>query len=186
MSSRVCHTGRPHATSWHIWYDKEIWSVEEFYTVPMGKMHTCLRDREYAKIHLSHQRGFEIEVMFVKVLRGRVAAAPTLHLGYIARQEVLDTVFNFLTRSRNCPVIVAGDLGVGLPTVHAYIRNAALDDIVQTHCINKHTFHTLFHSVKSRFRCTAINIDSPRMIAYQVEIKSGDRHPTAEVIHRSN
>ena len=74
-------------------------------------------------MHLCHQRGFEIAVMFVKVLRGNAAAAATLQLGYSERQEVVDIAFSFLAKPRGCPVIVAGDLGVGLPTVHAYIRH---------------------------------------------------------------
>ena len=160
--------------------------MKEFHTVPMGNVHSSLRHREYAMMHLCHQRGFEIEVMYVKVLRGGAAAAHTLQLDLSGRQELVDTAFSFLARPRNCPGIVAGDLGVGLPTVHAYIRSAALQDIVQTHCINRQTFHTLFRSAKPSVRCTSINTDSPRMIAHQVEINSGDEHPTAEVIHRSN
>ena len=185
MSSRLCKTGGMHATSWHIWYDEETWSVTEFRTVPMSDVHPRLRHRECAMMHLCHQRGFEIAVMFVKVLRGLAAAAHTLQLDYSERQEVVDIAFSFLAKPRGCPVIVAGDLGVGLPTVHAYIRSNALQDKVQTHCINKQTFHTLFRSAKPAYRCTSINTDSPRMIAYQVEIYSGDQHPTAEVIHRS-
>ena len=125
-------------------------------------------------LHLCHDRGYEIAVMFVKVLKGNSAAADTLQLGYCERQEVVDVVFRFLTKPRDCPVIVAGDLGVGLPTVHAYIRSNALQDKRQTHCINKQTFHTLFRSAKPAYRCSRINTDSPRMIAYQVEINSGD------------
>ena len=136
-------------------------------------------------MHLCHQRGFEIAVMFVKVLRGNAAAADTLQLNYIDRQEVVDIAFSFLTKARGCPVIVAGDLGVGLPTVHAYIRSVALQDKVQTHCINKQTFHTFFCSAKPGYRCTSINTNNPRMIAYQIEINSGDPHPIAKVIHRS-
>ena len=30
MSSRLCHTGGMHATSWHVWYDEETWLVTEF------------------------------------------------------------------------------------------------------------------------------------------------------------
>ena len=185
MSSEIRNTTGIHATSWHIWYDEETWLVTEFRTVPMSDVHPRLRHREYAMMHLCHHRGFEIAVMFVKVLRGNAAAAHTLQLDDSERKEVLDIAFSFLAKPRGCPVIVAGDLGITLPTVHAYIRSSALQDKVQTHCIPKESFHTFFRSAKPAYRCTSINIDSPRMIAYQVEVNSGDQHPTAEVIHRS-
>ena len=185
MSSQIRNTTGIHATSWHIWYDEETWSVTQFRSVPMNDKHPRLRDRECVMMHLCHDRGYEIAVMFVKVLKGNAAAADTLQLGYSERQEVVDVAFRFLAKPRDCPVIVAGDLGVGLPTVHAYIRDHALQDKVQTHCINKQTFHTFFCSAKPGYRCTSINTNNPRMIAYQIEINSGDPHPTAKVIHRS-
>ena len=70
MSSRLCHTRGIHATSWHVWYDEMTWSVTEFRSVPMSDVHPRLRDREYALMHLCHDRGYEIAVMFVKVLGG--------------------------------------------------------------------------------------------------------------------
>ena len=126
MSSRLCHTRGIHATSWHIWYDEDAWSVRGFRSVPMTDKHSRLRDRECAMLHLCHDRGYEIAVMFVKVLKGNSAAADTLQLGYSERQEVVDIAFRFLAKPRDCPVIVAGDLGVGLSTVHNYIRSGAL------------------------------------------------------------
>ena len=54
MSSRLCHTGGMHATSWHVWYDEETWSVPEFRTVPMSDVHPRLRHRECAMMHLCH------------------------------------------------------------------------------------------------------------------------------------
>ena len=188
MSSRVCETSGDHATSWHIWYDEEQWSVKQLRSVPMSDVHPRLRHRECAMMHLRHDRGFEIAVMFVKVLKGNAAAADTLLLGYSEREEVVDVAFRFLTKPRDCPVIVAGDLGVGLATVHAHIRSNALQDQVQTHCIKNQTFHTFFHSAEPGYRCTSITTDLQRMIAYQIEINSGDPHPAAKVakvIHRS-
>ena len=185
MSSRSCHTKGIHATSWHIWYDQMTWSVEEFRSVPLSRVHPRLRDRECAIMHLIHDRGYEIAVMFVKVLKGNAAAADTLQLGYSEREEVVEVAFRFLAKERDCPVILAGDLGVGLATVHAYIRSSALQEKVQTHCIPKTTFHTFFCSAKHGYRATTINTDSPRMLAYHIEINSGDQHPTAQVTHRS-
>ena len=185
MSSQLCHSRGIHATSWHIWYDEESWSVTQFRSVPMSDVHPRLRDHECAMMHLCHDRGYEIAVIFVKVLKGNAAAVDTLQLGYWERQEVLNVAFSFLSKSRDCPVIVAGDLGVGLSTVHAYIRKNALQEKVQTHCIKNQTFHTFFCSDKPGYGCTSINTDSQRMIAYQIEINSGDPHPIAEVIHRS-
>ena len=102
--------------------------MKKFRTVPMSDVHPRLRHRECAMMHLCHQQGFEIAVMFVKVLRGKAAADHTLQFGYYEREEVMDIVFNFLTKPRRIPVIVAGDLGVGLSTVHAYIRSNALQE----------------------------------------------------------
>ena len=108
-----------------------------------------------------------------------------MQLNYNERQEVVDIAFRFLAKARNCPVIVAGDLGVGLPTVHAHMRRERLEDEVKTHCtFPLSTFHTLFRSFMSGYKCTSINTDSGRMIAYQIEISSGDKHPTAEGRHR--
>ena len=97
-------------------------------------------------MHLCHQRGFEIAVMFVKVLKGNAAAVDTLQLGYSEREEVVDVAFSFLAKPWNCRVIVAGELGVELATVHAHIRRRALQKKVQIHCIKNQTFHTFFHS----------------------------------------
>ena len=185
MTGEIRHTRGIHATSWHIWYDEEAWSVRGFRSVPMTDKHSRMRDRECAMLHLCHDRGYEIAVMFVKVLKGKQAAAHSLQLNYKERQEVVDIAFRFLAKPRDCPVIVAGDLGVGLSTVHNYIRSGALQDKVQTHCIKSQSFHTLFHSAKPGYRCTSIDTRSQRMIAYQIEINSGDPHPTAIVIHRS-
>ena len=178
MSSRLCHTRGIHATSWHIWYDEETWSVTQFRSVPMSDNHSRLRDREYAIMHLCHDRGYEIAVMFVKVLKGKQAAADTLQLNYSERQEVLDIAFRFLAKPRDCPVIVAGDFGVGLSTMHDYIRRNALQEQVQTHCIKNQSFHALFRSAKPGYQCTSINTHSQRMIALQIEFNSGDPHPT--------
>ena len=54
MSSRLCHTGGMHATSWHVWYDEETWLVTEFRIVPMSDVHPRLRHRECAMMHLCH------------------------------------------------------------------------------------------------------------------------------------
>ena len=54
MSSRVCKTEGMHATSWHVWYDLETWSVAEFRTVPMCTQHPRLRFRSCAIMHLCH------------------------------------------------------------------------------------------------------------------------------------
>ena len=118
--------------------------------------------------------------MFVKVLQGNAAAADTLQLGYSERQEVVDAAFTFLTEPRSWPAMVAGDLGVGLPTVHVYIHEHALQEKVQTHGINRQTFHTLFYSAKPEYQCTSIITNSPRMLLHQDQINSGDQHPTAE------
>ena len=92
----------------------------------MNEEHPRLADRECAIIKLWHDRGYEIAVMFVKVLRGKAAADETLQLGFHERQAVVDVVFRFLTKPRDCPVIVAGDLGVGLATLHNYIRKTRI------------------------------------------------------------
>ena len=116
------------------------------------------------------------------------AAVDALQLGYSERQEVVDVAFRFLAKPRDCPVIVAGDLGVGLSTVHAYIRSCALQEKVQTHCVRNQNFHTFFRSAKPGYRCISINTDSQRMIACQIEINdqvhmtdvsSGGTHPAA-------
>ena len=172
MSGLECHTRGIHATSWHIWYDEETWSVTQFRSVPMSPMHPRMQGRECAIMHLCHDRGYEIAVMFVKVLKGNAAAADTLQLGYSERQEVVNVAFRFLAKPRDCPVIVAGDLGIGLSTVHNYIRTNALQEKVQTHCIQSQTFHTFFRSAKPGYRCTSITTDPQRMIAYQFEINS--------------
>ena len=56
MSSLECHTRGIHATSWHIWYDEETWSVTQFRSVPMNDKHPRLRDRECVMMHLCHDR----------------------------------------------------------------------------------------------------------------------------------
>ena len=172
MTGEIRHTRGIHATSWHVWYDEMTWSVTEFRSVPMSDVHPRLRHRECAMMHLCHDRGFEIAVMFVKVLKGNAAAVDTLQLNYSEREAVVNAAFSFLAEPRSCPVIVAGDLGVGLSTVHAHIRSNALQDQVQAHCIKNQTFHTFFHSAKPGYRCTSITTDSQRMIAYQIEINS--------------
>ena len=103
----------------------------------MNDKHPRLRDRECVMMQLCHDRGYEIAVMFVKVLRGKAAADNSLQLGFHEREAVVDVVFRFLTKPRDCPVIVAGDLGVGLATVHDYHRIYKLQYTVQTHCIHK-------------------------------------------------
>ena len=118
--------------------------------------------------------------MFVKNMKGHAAAVDTLQLGFCQRQEVVDAAFRFLLGQQNCHAVVAGDLGVGFPTVHAYIRDNALQDRVQTHCIQKQTFHILFKNDKHKCQCTSINTDSPRMLVHQVEISSADQHRPAE------
>ena len=120
MTGEIRHTRGIHATSWHIWYDEDAWSVRGFRSVPMTDKHSRLRDRECAMLHLCHDRGYEIAVMFVKVLKGKQTADHSLQLNYNERQEVVDIAFRYLAKSRDCPVIVAGDLGVGLSTVHAF------------------------------------------------------------------
>ena len=86
MSSQSCYTKGIHATTWHIWFEEMTWSVEEFRSVAMDTVHPHLRDRECAIMHLIHARGFEIAVMFVKVLKEHAAAADTLQLGYSERE----------------------------------------------------------------------------------------------------
>ena len=185
IRSRLCETKGEHATSWHVWYDDDQWTVAEFSTVPMSPDHPCLRGRECAIMHLCHHRGFELTVMFVKVLRGIAAADDTLQLNYSEREAVVNAAFSFLAEPQGCPVIVASDLGVGFSTVHEYISSNKDRATVQTHCIHEGSFHTFFRSAKPWYRCISINIDNPRMFAYQVEVHSGDQHPTAKVIHRS-
>ena len=63
MTGEIRHTRGIHATSWHIWYDEEAWSVRGFRSVPMTDKHSRLRDRECAMLHLCHDRGYEIAVM---------------------------------------------------------------------------------------------------------------------------
>ena len=160
--------------------------MKRFETAPISSKHPRLRDRECAIMHLCHQRGFEIDIMFVKVLKGNAAAVDTLQLNLSDRDAVVDAAFSFLAEQRKCPVIVAGDLGVGLSTVHQYIRSNDLQNTVQTHCIPKQSFHTFFCSPRSAFRCTTINTDNPRMLAYQFEVKGGDPHPTTKVKHEKS
>ena len=181
MSHRICNSTGEHATSYHCWYDPEAWSVTDFRTVPMNHEHPRLRIRDCAIMHLLHDRGYEIAVMFVKVLKGNYAAAHTLQFGIGERQAVVDMAFKFLQIPRDCPVIVAGDLGVGLSTLHTYIQSNALQEKVQTHCIRRQSFHTIFFSAKPGYRCTSVDTDSPRMVAYQIASNSGDPHPTAKV-----
>ena len=186
IRTRLCESNGMHATSWHVWYDSNQWTVKKFNIVPMSRDHPRLRGRECAMMHLCHHSGFQITVIFVKVLRGNSAADDSLQLDHSGREAVVNAVFSFLCEERSCPVIVAGDLGVGLSTLHAYIRDNALQDKVQTHCINKQCFHSLFRNAPNQHhRCTSLNADLPRILAYQVESNSGDQHPTAKVIHRS-
>ena len=73
-----CKSGGYANPTWHIWYEETEWTVTEFSTVPLCQVHPRLRFRECAIMHLSHHRGIELIVMFVKVLRGIAAADDTL------------------------------------------------------------------------------------------------------------
>ena len=190
MSSLICHTGDRHPTSWHVWFQKETWSVKDFFSAPMSDVHPrfllnpFLQSRECAMLHLRHHHGHEFAVMFVKILKGAAAAVNTLRLGLSERQAVVDAVFTFLTKTRNCPAIVAGDFGVGLPTLHAFIRSEALENKVHTFCIASQTFHTLFYSGQHLHQCASISTNSSRMLLHEVDIHSGDQYPTSGHIHQ--
>ena len=179
MGSLERHTKNRPPTTWHVWYEQEICSVTDFHSAPLSEDHLYMRGRECAMLHLRHHQGYEIHLMFLMILRGTAAAASTLELGLSARQEVLDAAFRFLTKRRKCPAMVAGDFGLGLATLHAFIRMHPLKDKVQANCIQQHTFHTLFYSAKPEYQCTTINTGSPRMLQHQVQFNSGDQHPTA-------
>ena len=95
--------------------------------------------------------------------------------------------------------MVVGDLGVGLASLHNYMRVQDIDDSVQTHCNKSQTFHALFRGQNSAITRT-INTGSERMMLHQIfthcsrglqaaaeagapktePTSSRDLHPTAE------
>ena len=112
MNNLWRRTGDIQTMAWHIWYDRDTWSVSEFRSEPMSD---ALRHLECARMQLRHYKGYEIAVMFVKVQRGMNATARTLQFGLSDRRAVVDAAFRFLAKPQNCPALVVGDLGVGLP-----------------------------------------------------------------------
>ena len=168
-------------TKWHVWYNHEIWSVTSFRTAPFTEHRECVM------IELRHHQGYEVAIMYVKNLKGTAAAVHTLQFGIFERNAAVKAVFSFLTAHRHCPAMVAGDLGVGTPTVHAHIRNHPhLEDVLQTHCIEKETFHSIFHSAKQGYHCTSLHTESLRMLVHQVQINNADSHPADKTQPRNS
>ena len=172
------------STSWHCWWNYDAWTVTSFSSIPLSTSPQDLQHRECAMMQLCHRSGYELAVMYFKNLRGRQsAAADTLQLDVGQRQQVLETAFSFLFEPRNGDALVAGDFGIGLPTVHAHMRAKGVQHLVQSHCIQRQTFHTLFVSgmnINPLHSCTTINAESQRMLVHEIKRSSGDGHPTTE------
>ena len=118
----------------------------------------------------------------MKNVKGRATRDETLCFSLSQRQQVLDRVFAFLLEPRKCDALVAGDLGVGLPTLHNRMQSMGVEKVLETHCIANQTFHTLFHNGTQKNKCTTISPDkcNSRMLIHEIKASSGDRHPTAE------
>ena len=124
-------------TTWHVWWDAEIWSLCGFDLTPLGVdrplpecwgvdagasaetapcAKTTLDNRQCAILKLRYHDGTEMRVMVMKNLRGTTAADHTLQLPIVKRQEISLSLFEFLATPITGANMVLGDLGVGLPT----------------------------------------------------------------------
>ena len=87
------------------------------------------------------------------------AAVDALQLGYSERQEVVDVAFRFLAKPRDCSVIVAGDLGVGLSTVHAFAREFGIawahkPMAMASRCFTSNAISSVGRHHAAMYRCT--------------------------------
>ena len=169
-------------TSWHCWCDPNMWTVEDFDVQDLGtgrelSAQRCLRNRQCAILDLRYHDGTQVRVMVMKNLKGRAAAVDTLQFDFVKRQEILDIVFEFLCPPSIGVHMVVGDLGVGLASVHNYMRVQDIDDSVQTHCNKSQTFHALFRAQNDAITST-INTGSERMMLHQISTHCNSERTT--------
>ena len=173
-------------TSWHVWYDSDIWTLSGFELQDLGagrsrNAHMSLRNRQCAILSLRYLDGTQMRVMVMKNLKGTAAAVDTLQFDFVKRQEIMEIVFEFLYRPSTGATMVVGDLGVGLASLHNHMRVQDVDDSVQTHCNKSQTFHALFRALNNAMTST-IDTGSQRMMLHQTSKHcSRGLHPAAEV-----
>ena len=164
--------------SWHVWYHKNMWRVQNFRVTNLAQGRQC------ATINLLHKSGFETAVMLVKNLKGKSAAPHSLRFSIVAREEVMNAVVSFLLCPRHCPAIVAGDLGVGLATVHHHLvgptSNNPFQIRMQSYCNENQSFHILVRDADGAYECNSIATHSLKMMVFQSQRRSGERSPTAK------
>ena len=172
-------------TSWHVWYDPDMWTLSGFELQDLGAGRSLsaqlpLRNRQCAILNLRYHDGTQMRVMVMKNLKGTAAAVDTLQFDSVKRQEIMETVFEFLCRPSTGATMVVGDLGVGLASLHNHMRVQDIDDSVQTHCNKSQTFHALFRALNNAMTST-IDTGSQRMMLHQTS-KHCSRvlHPAAE------
>jgi len=184
---------RSKETTWHVWYDPDMWSVSEFELSYLGadrspSAQEALGKRQCAILSLRYHDGTQIRLMVMKILKGTAAAVDILQLNSVKREEIMECAFDFLSRPNTGAKMVVGDLGVGLATLHNYMRLHDIDDGLQTHCNKSQTFHALLRAPGNTMT-TTIDTGSERMMLLQTSTHcifkstlqtSGDSHPAAE------
>ena len=176
--------------SWHVWYDSDMWILSRFELQDLGTgrsrcPHISLHNRQCAILDLRRHDGTQVRMMVMKNLKGSAAAVDTLQLSVFKRLEIMEIVFEFLCRPFAGASMVVGDLGVGLATLHDYMRVHEVDDSVQAHCNKSQTFHILFRAL-SNTRTPTIDTGSQRMMLLQIsKHDSGILHPAANAKART-
>ena len=172
-------------TSWHVWYDSDMWTLSGFELSYLGagrslSAQTALSNRQCAILNLRYHDGTQIRVMVMENLKGTAAAADTLQVNSVKRQEIMEYVFEFLWGPSTGANMVVGDLGVGLATLRTHMRLQDIDDSVQTHCNKSQTFHALLRA-PGNATTSIVDTGSERMMLHQTSTHcSDDLHPAAE------
>ena len=82
----------------------------------------ALGDRRCAIADIVHRHGFQISIMFAKVLKGTAGADYSLVFDFSRREEVVRSVLDFVSAPRSGAAVVAGDFGVAVATLHHYMH----------------------------------------------------------------
>ena len=165
--------GNHEPTAWHVWYDDSIWACTSIDLQSRSTKHVGADmrfPRECAIVQLQHIAGISVIVMFMK----------NASCDDVESEEVLHAAFSFLDRHTDQPVIVAGEMGVGVAQLHAFMRKNKYERSVDSHCIPRQNFHVLCRTNADKKTCctSSIATEWSCMMVHQIHMSGGDTHPT--------
>ena len=181
-------------TSWNVWYDATFWCVDAFHLENLNEGLSdggdALAHRRCGILHLSNILGAKFRLMVMKNLVGtKLKGTVGLQLDQVNRQHIMHRLFSFLqaplpqrdgVETMDVQMVV-GDFGLGLGTLHTYMREHKKVDGFHTHCNQSQTIHAVIALAKAPVSTCTRHTDTERMTLLEFgRAASGDVRPAAQ------